>query len=127
MKTRKQILESLIAFDRSLSEIQKDMATLDWDSEEYVTTLTRQDILSVLNRYLNKEFTAEEIRDWAEELDARQDYAREKGYQDLVIETIFNLSTEPWLGLPLTPEYAQQLIQEISSAQYDKSEDDEED
>ncbi len=97
---------------------------MPWDSDDYVVTLTRQAILAMLNRYLDNEVPPEVIRDWAEELAVRSGCAREKGYQDVINTALYDLSQNPWLGLPLTPEFTQQLIQEITSAKFDPREND---
>jgi hypothetical protein len=121
MRTRVEILQSLITCDRPLLDIQQDIKTIPWESEQPLAFLKREDLIHVLFRYLNGDLTREEVRDWAEELDTRHDIGKEKGYRDLIIDVVFELSTNPYLGDSLTPKKAEELINELSQAKYDES------
>jgi hypothetical protein len=125
MRTRVEILQSLISLDRPMSELQKEVALIGWDSDRPLAALNRQSIISVLFRYLNGQLSDIDVRDWADELDGRQDIEREQGYRDIINEVIYILSKEPYLGSPLSLQKAEKFINALSQAKYMDDEDSE--
>jgi uncharacterized protein YjgD (DUF1641 family) len=116
--------QSLIRFEKPISELEQldKIGWGDWDG--YLATLTRKDIVTVLQRFIQEEFSAENIKDWAEMLEARGTIQREPGYNILINEVLFTLANEPTWGNPLTSETARRLIIKISNTQKDLSEED---
>lgn len=72
--TRKEAIRSLVAFDRPLGELRELIASFpfDWGGPP-LGTLRRQDLLAVLARWQSGELTPEEVEDWANLVEVRDD------------------------------------------------------
>ena len=63
-RDRASILTDLIGFRRPVAGLLDELAAYDWDSDIGLVVLTRAHMQSVLQRYLDGEFIAEQCRDW---------------------------------------------------------------
>ena len=102
-------LESLIRFDRSISELRQGLrGEPGIGCEETLATLSKQDACHVLRRFIEGELTKDDLHQWAEMLECREDVEAEIALNDL----IFELAT-PEIHLPLTPQRAAELLAEM--------------
>jgi hypothetical protein len=111
--TRKQLLQSLLAFNAPVANVMEPLKKFGWDSETELVTLTRDDIASVLKRYLSSELSASDVEDWANALEIRDDVGYEVGYEDLLSDVVFDLANPALNGL-LNLKVAQELIARLS-------------
>lgn len=72
--TRKEAIRSLVALDRPLDELRERVASFpfDWDGPP-LGTLRREHLLAVLARWQSGELTPEEVEDWANLVEVRDD------------------------------------------------------
>ena len=121
IQSHKKYLKALIAYDRPMEEIDK-MERIGWEFDEVnLATLLRQDIINVLNRFLNGEFTTAQIINWGESLDCRPTIEQEPPYDQMisnVIGILANCIDEK--DDPLTPQRVQDLIAQLQFAEPDR-------
>jgi len=108
METRRQVLEHLIAFRHPLDRIQAALVTFPTDSPTEFVFLTSGDISRILRRYLDGALDGDQVEDWANMLEGRDDVGFEEP-QELVKETLHELAN-PLLTQPLTPERSLKLL-----------------
>ena len=124
MQDRKTLLEMLLRLQdpKALGRIMVNLREYSWDSEETLVNLTSDIIISILERYLQSELTAQEVEDWANAVEMRDDI--EFGVDD--DETIMNAIGElanPLLTEPLTPKSAKALMEKLRTAAVSAPED----
>ena len=95
----------MVALLGPVASLAAELAAYPWDSETELVILTRQDALSVLERYAAGRVVADDARIWASALEVREDVALERGARSLLSELLFQLAT-PEVTEPLTAEVA---------------------
>ena len=113
MKKRNELLEEIFNLEKpdSLQNLSEDLREIGWDSPEgEVANLTTLHIISILNRYLNGNLTEQQIENWANLVEMREDItfgATED--EERVIDAIHELAN-PALEGALTHASAKQII-----------------
>jgi hypothetical protein len=115
MNTRVQLLNSLLNFDRSLSEILPSLNSFGWDSEHDLITLQKQHIDKILKRYLNGKLSASDVENWANAIEGREDIEKESNFEEMLDEVIFDLAN-PLLSRPLSPDSAQEYLARLETS-----------
>ncbi|GAA4694854.1 hypothetical protein [Streptomyces buecherae] len=77
-----------------------------------VVYLTRADAADILARFLAGEFSADDFSEWAEAVHGLDTIGVEEGYDDLLIQLIFEIST-PELFCPVDEETGKRWLSEI--------------
>lgn len=106
--SRNELLNKLLNMNssvRTLTELNK----IGWDSDEELVNLTRQHILNVLRNYQEGKIDETEVEDWANAIEGREDIGREKSYEELINQILYELAN-PYLTEKLTQERAKSLI-----------------
>jgi hypothetical protein len=114
MPTRTEYLESLLRPDGPLRDIRRALTSFGWDSEEELVTLTRQHIRDLILRFMVGELRAEDVEEWADAIEGRDDIGLEAGHEDFLLQTIFSLAN-PAISEQLTYESAEHLLSQLSS------------
>lgn len=127
LEEQRQFLEDLISFREPIEKIKsKDKIGPIWDDQPedfYLATLNRQDIISVLQRFLESELTAKDVKAWAEALEVRDPVKKEQGYGPLIFDILTDITLEDDIGYTLTPERAREMIVQLKTAQFDPEDD----
>jgi hypothetical protein len=95
--SRQAILSSLIEFDAPLTDLKAALALISWDADP-VVTLTRQDIIAVLERFANSEINAAAVEDWANLVECREDIRFEPGHEKIISDAIHDLANPKLRG-----------------------------
>ena len=114
MRNRLATIKRLVEFRESIDSLEKSVRELSWDYEGACFNLTRSNIFEVLFRYLRKELNAEEIERWANLIECREDIDFEKGHEEKLSETIFNLAN-PALQGNLAEDYCRELLASLGA------------
>ncbi len=109
---RASALQVLVAYELPLEPALAVLSHESWDCEHPLVRFTARDVSSVLQRYLRSELTSDQVNDWADLLECREDIAPEPG-QEKLSEVLFLLAN-PGLREPLTPALARSIEQELS-------------
>jgi hypothetical protein len=114
MQNRKTFLETLLRFrdPKALKQIMTALREYGWDSEETLVNLTSDAIISILERYLQSELTAQEVEDWANAVEMRDDIEFGIDDDEVIMNAVGELAN-PVLTEPLTPESAMALIEKL--------------
>jgi hypothetical protein len=113
---RIDFLQSLVQFDRPLNQVLSALNQMDWDSEQEVMILKREQIAIILQRYLNGHLQSTEVEDWANAIECREDIGYEEGYEYLLRDLIYELAN-PLLTRSLSPQTAKNLLNTLSDKQ----------
>ena len=99
--TRQDAVQSLVRFDQPLDALRGSVASFpfDWDGPPLVT-LRREHLIAVLSRWQRGELTEEDVEDWANLVELRDDLDHDPT-DPIVAEAVFDLAN-PVLQGPLT-------------------------
>lgn len=122
--TRKSLLEELLRFEdpRQLGKIMKQLREYGWDSEVELVRLDFGVIISLLKRFLDGEITAQQLEDWGNAVEQRDDIEFGMGNSPWILDAISELAN-PALHQPLTPDTMGNLLLRLERlhAQPDKT------
>ncbi len=107
MISRKKTLEDLVEYRKTPEELWDVLKGFLWDSEEELVQLERQHVSTVLKRYLTGEISTQEVEDWANLIECRDDI----GYED--VADVLHILANPLITYRLTPTVAAQLLDEL--------------
>ncbi|WP_431065027.1 hypothetical protein [Methylotuvimicrobium sp.] len=114
MKARIVVLDALISFRYSIEQLKRDLSHFPWDSEEELVEVKLSDVTSVLQRYIDGLLKKEELIEWANTIECRDDIGFENGFYDVLKETIYVLAN-PEINEPLDKNKATEMKQFLIS------------
>jgi len=106
---RQDILNSLINFDRPLPHIEHELSDFSWDVDFDLVTLKKRHIIDALTKYINEIVSSQEIEQWANLIEGREDIKYEEGSEETIKEAIFELAN-PTLVQPISDSSAKEMI-----------------
>tara|TARA_R110002124_G_scaffold36007_3_gene116319 strand:- start:1555 stop:1902 length:348 start_codon:yes stop_codon:yes gene_type:complete len=106
---RLDALQDLLAFDKPISVLAHNLPKFDWDYEGQPLIVTASQVQKVLKRFLDEEVSTQELVDWANLIECREDLEFESGKHDKIANVIHILAN-PTIERMLTPEYCKELI-----------------
>lgn len=112
---RKVTLEGLIRGDLPVPEARVRLGRFPWDSDTELVTLTRHDLVRIIDRYLSGGIDGGDVEQWAEAIEGRDDVGYEASVADRLRQVVFELAN-PDLAVPLGPLRAAELKAEIADA-----------
>lgn len=74
-ESRVAALRELIAYRLPIEGTLATLASFGWDSPAPLVTLSEKDVLLVLERFLTGALTSEQLTDWADLIECREDIA----------------------------------------------------
>lgn len=109
MRSRTDALKALIEFVEPRDQILADLHRFEWDSEVELVTLHCTNLVQILRRFVAGELTCDEVEDWANLVESREDIRFEPGHDALVKDVVFQLAN-PLLNAAITSELAERLL-----------------
>ena len=97
--TRKELVGHAIRFDMPMDRLQEEFRPIEWDCEAPLGVLRASDVLAIVDRYLEGQLSAQEIYDWANLLECREDIDFLPEDRGVAQEMIFWLAN-PEIHLP---------------------------
>ncbi|MBP0029192.1 hypothetical protein [Roseofilum sp. Guam] len=113
MKTRTELLNALLNFNQPLGEIVPYLHDFGWDSDTPLVVLNCQHLCSILQRYLDRKLSAEDLEDWANTIEGREDITYDDEHEELLKNLIFELAN-PWLASPLSVPLVQDWLEKLN-------------
>lgn len=107
-RSRSEVLRALIDYRLPIEPVLAELAAFEWDSAKDLAILEGADILRVLRRYLSGALTAEQVVDWADLVECREDIGFQNGQKEELSNVIFRLAN-PNINGPVTLELARQI------------------
>ncbi len=96
---RREILQSLVTLSGPLSEIRRRLRDLSWDSDdEYI--VTKADILAVLYKAASGQISEQDLTDWAELIEGREDIGFSEDDEDRLKKVIYEAANPTLFGNP---------------------------
>jgi hypothetical protein len=111
---RRELVQALVRYELPIEPVLEELASIEWDSEPLVV-LHARDVLAILDRFLTMELTADQVTDWADRLEVRDDVELEPSYSAQIREWIFQLAN-PNLRRDVSTQVVQELRTEILHA-----------
>jgi hypothetical protein len=109
MRSRADTLKALLEFVEPRDQILADLHPFEWDSDVELATLLRANVIQILRRFVAGALTCDEVEDWANLVESREDIGFEPGHDALVRDVVFQLAN-PLLNAAITPELAERLL-----------------
>lgn len=105
----KKLLE-LITFAKPLNQLKSITQQLDWDSDHDVVIITLAEFKNILKRFIANSITVEEITQWAELIESREDIGYEANTRLDIQEIIIEIAN-PLLNGVFSREQASQHLE----------------
>lgn len=115
MRTRKELVTALIAYKGDIDDVLDELSQYPVDPTP-IATLTRQHIIAVLERYIKDMILSSEVEYWIDAVETRDDIGYEKGYEDIIADTLIKLGQQQ-LNEALDEDMAKQIIMDLLKAE----------
>ena len=111
---RSTILRHLITYDVDIASIRNQLKLLSWDSNTYFATLSAKDIIRIIERCLKNELTFDQISEWSNLIEGREDIGFHSKEAPVVKQIIFELANPEIEGV-LSIERLELIKQKLGS------------
>ena len=114
MNRRAEILNELVRYELPSAPLMQELSALGWDwlGDTPLVTIKKKDILRIIDRFLGGDISAEQLQEWAENLEVREDVAFDEVDEKLLDNVFFRIAT-PFINEPLTVESVSRLKTEL--------------
>ncbi|UOZ05549.1 hypothetical protein [Amycolatopsis sp. WQ 127309] len=113
-RDRAVALLDILELRKSVSDAVRELSRFGFDGEEDLVTLTPAHVIGLLREYLSGALTEKDVEVWAEALAGRDDVGLLEGYENLLKQVLFELST-PEINEPIDFEMARRWAERIST------------
>jgi hypothetical protein len=110
MRNRIDILKDLVFYNGDLSVLKKELSQYSWDAEKPYLVITKPQLLKVLIKCIDQIITFQNLEDWADAIECRDDLDFES---EEIQEIIFELSS-PEINGEITKERLQEIVNDLS-------------
>jgi len=116
METYKNLLQQLVDFKNptALPALMEQLRKFDKDRQDRIVHLPLEKIASVLTRYISGELSAEDVEEWANAVEIREDIELGDDNDPASTNVVWELAN-PLLTRPLTHDRARALIDQLSA------------
>lgn len=112
---RASALRALIAYEQPLEPVLVALRAYGWDAPEPLATLTGADVSSILDRFLSGDLTAQQVADWADLVECREDIELPEAGGASISDVVFQLAN-PNLRGELTMQVAERMRSALRSS-----------
>ncbi len=102
---RFELLDNLVKFNKAITVLKEGLSKLEWDYEGEPLVVKPIDIRNVIQRYLDGEYSAEQLESWANLIECREDLELEE-FTDNIIYQLAN----PTLEGEITKDSCKEMI-----------------
>lgn len=106
---RFEVLQELIAFSKPIESLSNNLSRFDWDYEGEPLVISASQVRSVLRRFLDGKYTSEELEEWANLIECREDLEFEQEKHKAIENTIYHLAN-PELQGKITSDSCEKLL-----------------
>ena len=89
---RFDVLRDLVAFNKPVGVLADSLSKIDWDYEGQPLIIMASQIQEVLKRFLAGEYSAQELEEWANLIECREDMEFEDKKYDEIANVIYRLA-----------------------------------
>lgn len=108
-----QLVEALLRCELPIEPVLEGLSQFPFDPAEELAELRVDHVLAVLERYMSGALTAEQVADWADRIEMRDDIGIEAEHADILRDSIFALAN-PAINEAVTPESARRMQRELA-------------
>jgi hypothetical protein len=109
MRARKELIESLLSLAEPTGSLMQELKEYGWDSEYELGVLTPEHMKNVLKLYLVGSLSENEVIDWANAIEQRDDIGFLQSHAEVLEEMVFWLSN-PSINYSITPSLANRIL-----------------
>ena len=109
---RSDILIDLIEVRLPLADVIAAARELPWDSDIELILLERAHVITLLQRYLRHELSADDLEEWANTVEGREDIGLEPAYEELLGAFLFE-TANPLLAEPISEVNARRWLERL--------------
>ena len=113
---RTAALRALIAYEQPIEPTLSNLRAYGWDAPEPLATLTKADIISILDRYISGNLTSQQVTDWADLVECREDIALSETDESSISDVVFQLAN-PNLRGEITLQMAKKIRAVLSGGE----------
>jgi hypothetical protein len=114
MNRRAEILAELVRYETPTEPLMRELRAYGWDWHgEPLLILKKEDLIRIIDRFLRKDITAEQLQEWAENLEVREDFSFEKEEEESLDDVFFRIAT-PFINEPLTENAVRKMRDELT-------------
>jgi hypothetical protein len=110
MRKRIDILKDLVSYTKDLSALKRELSYYSWDTEKSYLTITKHQLLNVLMKCIDQTITFQNLEDWADAIECRDDLDFEN---EEIQEIIFELSS-PEINGKITKNRLNEIVNNLS-------------
>jgi hypothetical protein len=110
--SRTTLLNALLHFRAPVRQLIEQLRQCQWDSPELVE-LTPEMVADVLGRHMRGELDCQQVEEWANAIEGRDDVAFEAGHQELLRAALWELAN-PALAGALDTAHARELYDRLT-------------
>jgi hypothetical protein len=112
MNERRDAVRSLLDFEEPVRRTLARLHPFGWDSDAALVDMERRHVRSVLERYLAGVLTSDDVEEWANAVEMRDDVGHEAAARPLLKEAVDELAN-PTLNRRLSPTTAQEWLRRL--------------
>lgn len=90
MKNRSELLEDLIYMRLPINEVLAELSYYSWDSDEIYIVVVRDNVINILESVLHNKISLQDLEDWANAIESREDLNFESIEIENIIEELAN-------------------------------------
>jgi hypothetical protein len=109
---RRELVESLVRYELPIEPVLQQLAVFGSDAPAPLVLIRIDDVLSILDRYRTGELSADQITDWADLLEVRDDVGMDPLREEELRAIIFRLAN-PNLRDAISPELVSTIRTEL--------------
>lgn len=113
MKSRADILNDIVHLSAPLLDSIGLLRQFDWDSENALVTVTPNDIVKILQQFIDSQLSQQDVEAWANAIEGRDDIAYEGNHKDAINDVIFSMAN-PELTESMSIKFANELIDKLT-------------
>ena len=95
MRSRLEVLNDLVTINGNINFLSNELNEYSWDGDETLLTVTRKQLIQVLEKVTGKQIEIHKIEDWANLIECREDLDFE---DELTKKIIFEIANPTLFG-----------------------------
>lgn len=111
---RKELARKLVEYALPIDQVLTELSSYPWDCDSPVFVITPAHVVSILDRFLEGDLTAEQVERWGNLVEMRDDLDLAEGAKEAIGELIHELAN-PLLTEPLSKESALRMRHELAT------------
>lgn len=106
------VLTNLLNFGQGINMLKEELVKFRWDSEEELVVLKRKHLAGVLIKFLNGQLSGDDVTEWANAIELREDIGIESENENLIKDIMFDLAN-PEINYKLDSARARKYIESL--------------